>query len=67
MASAGMLAWLDRLVWTLIYGGLFTLILGLAALPAHAVASWSLIAAGAALVVAGVVLIWVRARLTAGR
>ncbi|HMA07078.1 MAG TPA: hypothetical protein VKP68_04420 [Ramlibacter sp.] len=67
MASAGMLAWIDRLVWTLIYGGLFTLILGLAALPAHAVASWSLIAVGAVLVVAGVVLIWVRARLTDGR
>lgn len=67
MASAGTLAWIDRLVWTLIYGGLFTLILGLAALPAHAVASWSLIVVGAVLVVAGVVLIWVRARLSAGR
>jgi hypothetical protein len=67
MASAGTLAWIDRLIWTLIYGGLFTLILGLAALPAHAVASWSLIAIGAVLVVGGVVLIWVRARLTPGR
>ena len=64
MASAGTLAWIDRLVWTCIYGGLFTLILGLAALPAHAVASWSLIVAGAVLVAAGVVLIWVRARLS---
>jgi hypothetical protein len=67
MASGGTLVWIDRLVWTFIYGGLFTLILGLAALPAHAVASWSLIAVGTALVVAGVVLIWVRARLTADR
>jgi hypothetical protein len=67
MASAGMLAWIDRLVWTLIYGGLFALILGLAALPAHAMASLSLIAVGAVLVIAGVVLIWMRARLTAGR
>ena len=65
MAPAGMLAWIDRLVWTLIYGGLFTLILGLAALPVHAVASWSLIVAGAVLVAAGVVLIWVRSRLPA--
>ena len=68
MASAGMLAWIDRLVWALIYGGLFTLILGLAALPAHAVvASWSLIVAGAVLVAAGIVLIGVRARLSAGK
>jgi hypothetical protein len=62
MASASTLAWIDRLVWTLIYGGLFTLILGLAALPAHAVASWSLIVVGAILVVIGV-----RARLSADR
>ena len=64
MASAGTLAWIDRLVWALIYGGLFTLILGLAALPAHAVASWSLIVVGAVLVAAGVVLIGVRVRLS---
>ena len=67
MASGGTLVWIDRLVWTLIYGGLFTLVLGLAALPAHTVASWSLIAVGAALVVAGVVLIGVRARLRVDR
>ena len=67
MASAGMLLWIDRLVWTLIYGGLFTLILGLAALPAHAVASWSLIVVGALLVVAGAVLIAVRARMSADK
>ena len=67
MASVGTLAWIDRLVWTLIYGGLFTLILGLAALPAHAVANWSLIVVGAALVIAGVVLIGVRARLRGDR
>ena len=67
MASAGTLAWIDRLVWTLIYGGLFTLILGLAALPGPAAVGWSLIAIGAVLVVGGVVLIWVRARLTPDR
>lgn len=64
MASAGTLAWIDRLVWTLIYGGLFVLILGLAALPSHAVASWSLILIGVLLVVAGAVLIWVRSSLS---
>ena len=64
MASPRTLAWLDRLVWTLIYGGLFTLILGLAALPSHIVASWSLIVIGAVLAAAGAALIWVRARLS---
>lgn len=63
MASAGTLAWVDRLVWILIYGGLFTLILALAALPGHVMASWPMIAIGAVLVVAGAVLIWVRSRL----
>jgi hypothetical protein len=63
MASAGTLAWIDRLVWTLIYGGLFTLILGLAALSSHVAASWSMIVIGAVLVIAGAVLIWVRSRL----
>ena len=65
MASPQTLAWLDRLVWTLIYGGLFTLILGLAALPSHIVASWALIVIGAVLAAAGAALIWVRARLSA--
>ena len=67
MASAGTLAWIDRVVWALIYGGLFMLILGLAALPAHTVASWPLIVVGAVLVVAGAVLIWLRARLSTGK
>jgi hypothetical protein len=66
MASRRALAWIDRLVWTFIYSGLFALVLGLAALPAHAVASWSLIVLGAVLVVAGVVLLAIRARLTTG-
>lgn len=64
MTSPRTLAWLDRLVWTLIYGGLFTLILGLAALPSHIVASWSLIVIGAVLAAAGAALIWVRSRLS---
>jgi vacuolar-type H+-ATPase subunit I/STV1 len=59
------IAWMERLIWILIYLGLFTLVLGLATLSRHvaAVASWSLIIVGGLLAVAGVVLIWVRSRL----
>lgn len=63
MASARTIAWVERLVWILIYAGLFSFVLGLATLNAHAAAAWTLIAAGAALVPAGAVLIWVRSRL----
>jgi len=63
MASAKTIAWIDRLVWTLIYGGLFALVLGLAMLSRSAAAGWSLVAVGAVLAIGGVVLIGVRSRL----
>jgi hypothetical protein len=64
MASARTLAWLDRLIWILIYGGLFSLVLGMASLSQHAAAAWSFIVAGGCAAVAGAVLIWVRSRLS---
>jgi len=63
MESSRAIAWVDRLVWPLIYVGLFTLVLGLAAMKYHAAAAWSLVVVGSLLAVAGVVLIWVRSRL----
>ena len=63
MASAKTIAWIDRLVWTLIFGGLFTLVLGLAVLSRSAGAGWSLVVVGGVLVIGGVVLIGVRSRL----
>ncbi|TFZ00915.1 hypothetical protein EZ313_21015 [Ramlibacter henchirensis] len=63
MASARALAWVERLVWLLIYGGLFAVILGLATGGAHLIAGWSLGVLGGIAVAAGVVLIWVRSRL----
>jgi vacuolar-type H+-ATPase subunit I/STV1 len=63
MASARTLAWIERLVWILIYTGLFMVVLGMASLPGQAATGWSLIAVGAVLAIAGVVLIWVRSRL----
>ena len=63
MASARALAWIERLVWILIYTGLFALVLGIAARRSSPVASWALMIGGGVLAAAGVVLIWVRSRL----
>jgi len=63
MQSSRAIAWVDRLIWPLIYVGLFTLVLGLASMKYHAAAAWSLVVVGGLLAVAGVVLIWVRSRL----
>jgi len=63
MASAKTLVWIERLVWILIYGGLFAVVLGLVILKAEPAGAWSLIVVGASLAAVGVVLIWVRSRL----
>ncbi len=53
---------LERLIWALIYGGLFVAGIGLWLTDQHLLAGWSTLAAGALAVVAGVLLIGVRAR-----
>ena len=63
MASARTLARLDAAAWTLIYGGLFAVVLGIASHDEHLVAGWSLGTLGGIAAVAGVVLIIVRSRL----
>ena len=63
MASARTLAWVERLAWILIYGGLFAMILGVVTGGVHAVAGWSLGTLGGIALTGGVVLIWVRSRL----
>ena len=63
MASARTLARLDAAAWTLIYGGLFALVLGIATHRQHAVAGWSLGVLGGIAAIAGAVLIVVRSRL----
>ena len=63
MASARVLERLHRLIWLLIYGGLFAVVLGLATGTAQLVAGWSLGVLGGIAVVAGIVLIVVRSRL----
>ena len=63
MASDRTLKRIESLVWILIYGGLFVLILGLVILPAEPAGAWTMIVLGGCAAVAGVVLIWVRSRL----
>jgi hypothetical protein len=63
MASARALAWIDALVWVFIYGGMFSVILGIATHGTHGVAGLSLGVLGGIAIVAGVVLIGVRSRL----
>jgi hypothetical protein len=67
MASARTVAWVERLIWTLIYGGLFSVVIGLASMEGDSAAAWSLIVVGSLLAVVGVVLIWWRARLEQAR
>lgn len=56
---------LEKWVWLLIYGGLLTLALGLALLRSEAPWGWLLVGLGGMAAAAGVVLIFVRARLPA--
>ena len=64
MATPRTLLWIERLIWVLIYGGLFTLVIGLATRAQDAATGWSLMVAGALLAAVGAVLIWVRSRLS---
>ena len=64
MASRRTLAWIDSLAWVALYGGLFAIVLGIATGGGHVVAGWSLGVLGAAGVIAGIVLIFVRSRLS---
>ena len=62
MISAKAVAWTERMAWILIYGGLFALVLGLAALPRSSAAGWSLVTVGALFTAGGVILVWARSR-----
>ena len=65
MPSPRALARIDGLAWTLIYGGLLALVLGIASHDETAIGGWSLSVLGTVAAIAGVVLIVVRSRLTA--
>ena len=57
------IAWLDRLIWALIYVGLFMVVFGIVLGPRYLVAGWSLGIVGAIATIAGFVLVWVRSRI----
>ena len=63
MATERTIMWIERLVWTFVYGGLFTLVIGLATRAQDVALGWSLIVVGALIAGAGAVLIYVRSRL----
>ena len=63
MVTTHTLQRLHKLIWVLIYGGLLTLVLGLATERSDAALGWSLVLGGGLAAAAGVVLITVRSRL----
>jgi hypothetical protein len=65
MATDKAIAWVERMVWTLIYGGLFTAVIGLASLNRDPVSAWALMIIGVVLAVTGAVLVYVRSRMQA--
>lgn len=63
MATLKTLKRLQSLIWILIYGGLLTLVLGLATRGHDEPLGWTLITIGGLVALVGFVLIFVRARL----
>ena len=54
---------MERLIWTLIYGGLIAVVLGYFLETSHEQNGSELLAGGGMAVAAGVILIWVRSRM----
>ena len=63
MAALRTLQRLHQLIWALIYGGLLTLVLGIATARTEEYTGWVLMVGGGVVAAVGVVLIAVRARL----
>lgn len=63
MAALRTLQRLHQLIWALIYGGLLTLVLGIATVRTEEYTGWVLMVGGGVVAAVGVVLIAVRARL----
>ena len=55
-------ATLDKLIWALIYAGLFVAGLGIWFMEQHLTVGWTMCLVGAGAVMAGAVLIWLRSR-----
>lgn len=57
------IARLHKIIWTLIFGGLLTLVLGLSTRRMDDTCGWSMVVVGLLLAGAGVVLIYVRSKM----
>jgi len=67
MATPSTIKRLQALLWVLIYGGLLTLVLGLAVQRVDEPLGWSLVVGGGLAAAAGFALIYVRSRLKEDR
>lgn len=56
-------AWLQAVIWVLIYGGLLTLVLGLSVERLDDEVGWTLVAGGGLVAVVGFALIYVRSKI----
>ncbi len=65
MTSPHTIARVERMAWVLIYGGLFIVIIGIITRNIHLITGWSLGVLGGIAVAAGMLLIWMRSRMTA--
>ena len=63
MTSKIMLARMQKLIWVYIYGGLLSIVIATFVRPTDEATAWWMTAIGGAVVVLGVVLIYVRSRL----
>lgn len=63
-SSSKTVARLQALIWVLIYGGLLTLVLGLSVQRMDDAIGWSLVVGGGLAAAVGVVLIYVRSKIT---
>ena len=63
MANAKTIARIQKIIWVLIFIGMFTVALGIATHSRSPATAWTLGLIGAAMVAAGVALIWVRSRM----
>jgi hypothetical protein len=55
-------ATIDKLVWALIYAGMFIAGLGIWYMEHHLAIGWTLVMVGSAMIAVAAVLIWVRSR-----
>ena len=65
MASLQAIRWVERVIWMLVYGGLFTSVIGLATRGRDPITGWSLVVVGCVIAAVGATLVWVRSRMRA--